>query len=427
MIAKTFTMPDETPDVLAAEAGARAHCRRVAAWCDEIARAQRLPAEECSALQQAALLHHQPDVLRGPSLTRLLDDLGFSGGNGYADGVQMTSKLAEKVLVCFRSRAQFRDDARVLLLAQLLDLANCFDEQLEHAPFEQEGIEKVLDQALEAQQQADEAVAFMLQNLRKCSRGDLSQVLPKLPVYPTIAMRLYRLLSSDDVSLRTLEGIAKMDQVIAGKLVKAANSVYYSPWQPIKTVAQAISYVGTEDSRRILLASSIQPLFSAPRLRRLWKHSLEAAQVAERIAQLSGKVDPSEAFLIGLLHDVGKLAISLMGRDVNDSIDRLLEKGCQPATAELVLCGFDHAEAGCEVMRHWKFAEDLVKAVQYHHQPERTECRMAAILYLTEFWTDSEEDLPSNVRLYSAMKLANLTPEALDAARMSLNEAIANL
>jgi putative nucleotidyltransferase with HDIG domain len=331
------------------------------------------------------------------------------------------------VLASFRSRSVHRDDPRATALAQVLDMANCFDEQLEHAPFEQEGIEKILDQALEAQQQADEAVAFMLQKLRKCSRGDLSHVLPKLPVYPTIAMRLYRLLSSDEVSLRTLEGVAKTDQVIAGKLVKAANSVYYSPWQPIKSVSQAISYVGTEDSRRILLASSIQPLFAAPRLRRLWKHALEAAQVAERIAELSGKVDPAEAFLLGLLHDVGKLAISLLGKQVNDAIERLIEKGCQPATAELVLCGFDHAEAGCEVMRHWKFADDLVSAVQSHHQPERSESQMAAILYLTEFWTDSEEDLPSNVRLYSAMKLANLTPEALDAARMSLNDAIASL
>jgi putative nucleotidyltransferase with HDIG domain len=240
-------------------------------------------------------------------------------------------------------------------------------------------------------------------------------------------MRLYRLLGNDEVNLASLESIARTDQVVAGKLVKAANSITYSPWQPIRSVAQAISYVGTEDARRILLASSLQPLFAAPRVRQLWKHALEAAQVAERIAQLSGKVDPAEAFLLGLLHDVGKLAISLMSADINAALDRLIGKGCQPAAAELVLCGFDHAEASAEVLRHWKFTSECITAVQYHHQPERTDSRMASILYLTEFWTDSEEDLPSNARLVAALRSTSLTPEVLESARMSLNDAISSL
>jgi putative nucleotidyltransferase with HDIG domain len=427
MIAKTFTMTTEPPGATAGEAGTRAHCRRVAAWCAELGRANGLKECEAAALQEAALLHHEPDLLRGQSFARLMGDLGVESNNAYSDSPGAGAALLERVLSAFHGCRFPNGDRQAQELAQLLDAANCFDEQLEHAPFEHEGIEKVLEQALEVQRHADEAVAYVIHKLRKASRADLLQVLPKLPVYPAIAMRLYRLLACDDVSLGNLESIARADQVVAGKLVKAANSVYYSPWQPIKSVAQAISYVGTEDSRRILLASSIQPLFSSPRLRKLWKHALEAAQIAETIAELSGKVDPAEAFLLGLLHDVGKLALSLMSKDINEAIERLLEKGCQPATAELVLCGFDHAEAGGEVMRYWKFSEDLIAAVQYHHQPERVSSEMAGVLYLTEFWTDSEEDLPSNARLYAAMKLTGLTPEVLEAARMSVNGAISTL
>jgi HD-like signal output (HDOD) protein len=89
---------------------------------------------------------------------------------------------------------------------------------------------------------------------------------------------------------------------------------------------------------------------------------------------------------------------------VNESVERLISKGCQPAAAESVRCGFDHAEAGAEVLAHWKFEPELIEAVRYHHQPDRSNSAMCSILYLTEFWTDSEEDLPSNSRLTAALQ-----------------------
>jgi putative nucleotidyltransferase with HDIG domain len=427
MIAKTFT-GQPSPQEGAVEAGTQAHCRRVAAWCDELARKLRLPVHEARALVEAAEQHHQPKPLGASSLCRLMGDLGLPASeNGYEDAGPGKSRLTDRILNVFNSQRPEPQGDRISELARMLEAANCFDEQLEYAPFEHDGIEKVLNKAVDQRRQIEEAVGFVLQNLRRASRDDLTVILPKLPVYPAIAMRLYRLLAGNDVSLSALESIANTDQVVAGKLLKAANSVFYSPWQPIKSVAQAISYVGTRDARRILLASSIQPLFATPRLRKLWKHALEAAQVAERIAALSGKVDPGEAFLMGLLHDVGKLAVSMLSKEINEAVDRLIEKGCQPAVAELVLCGFDHAEAGAEVMRHWKFSEEVVQAVQYHHQPERTGSAMAAVLYLTEFWTDSEEDIPSNARLHTAMNLASLTPESLDASRVQFNNAMLSL
>lgn len=427
MNATIFNREPEAAAIPMEESGTKSHCRRVAAWCEELARKLRIPPHETAALVEAALQHHEPQPFQGNSLSRLMGDLGIQAEVGTDESVRTKWKLAERILAVYRRGYRLAEAGRPAELARILEAADCFDEQLEFAPFEQDGIEKILDQAVEEQQQTDEAIGFVLQNLRRSNRDELGQLMPKLPVYPAIAMRLYRLLASSEVTLGQLESIARTDQVVAGKLVRAANSVFYSPWQPIRSVGQAISYVGTRDARRILLASSIQPLFATPRLRKLWKHALEAAQVAEHLAALSGKVDPAEAFLMGLLHDVGKLAISLLSKDVNEAIERLLEKGCQPAVAELVLCGFDHAEGGAEVMRYWKFTEEVVAGVQYHHQPERTASPMASILYLTEFWTDSEEDIPSNARLYTAMKTAQISAEAFEKARISFNAAMLNL
>ena len=373
------------------------------------------------------MVHHHPIAfLQGCGFSKLAGDLGFFGDE-EANAPRLISSEAEQILLALRGKKQHPVSRRAKDLARILELANCFDEQLEFAPFESESLETILQRSLERHEQADRAIQFVLRYLRKARRGELAALMAKLPVYPMVALKLYTLLSREDVSLSTLDRVAKSDQVVAGKLLQAANSIIYGPRQPIKTVSQAISYVGIADSRRLLLTSAIQPLFSSPRLKRIWHHAIEAAQVAEQIAAMSRKVDTAEAFLVGLLHDVGKLAIALMPPEVHASLDRLTVKGCEPAVAEVVVCGFDHAEAGADVLRHWKFSEEVIGAVRHHHMPERGNSPLSAILYLTEFWIDSEEDIPSNSRLELAFEIAGISPADLSKTKFEINQALFNV
>ena len=110
--------------------------------------------------------------------------------------------------------------------------------------------------------------------------------------------------------------------------------------------------------------------------------------------------------------------------ELNSSLDRLIVKGCESAVAEVVVCGFDHAEAGADVLRYWQFSEELVTAVRYHHLPDRTSSRMSALLYLTEFWTDSEEDIPLNARLDLAFERVGISPADLSNTKFEFNEAL---
>jgi putative nucleotidyltransferase with HDIG domain len=409
------------------EPGAQAHCKRVAAWCEELALVLDIPGSDASALQEAALMHHHPiGFLEAAGYSKLAGELGFVGAE-VSDAPRLLSADAEQILIAFRGKRHGLASKRAHDLAHILDIANSFDEQLEYAPYETNSLETLLQHALERHEQTDRAVQFVLRYLRKARRSDLAGMMSRLPVYPAVAMKLYGLLAEDEVSLPGLDRVAKSDQVVAGKMLQAANSAFYSPRQLIKTVSQAISYVGIEDARRILVASAVQPLYSSPRLRRIWKHAIEAAQVAEQIAILSRKADPSEAFLIGLLHDVGKLAIALMPNELNASLDRLIIKGCESAIAEVVVCGFDHAEAGADVLKHWKFSDELITAVRYHHLPERNKSPMSAILYLTEYWTDSEEDIPSNARLDLAFEVVGITLADLKNTKFEMNEALERL
>jgi HD-like signal output (HDOD) protein len=96
--------------------------------------------------------------------------------------------------------------------------------------------------------------------------------------------------------------------------------------------------------------------------------------------------------------------------------DRLIRSGCELSVAELIVCGMDHAEAGALVLRHWGLPDRFIEAVLFHHQPQQTESNLAALLYLVEFWTDSEEDPASNVRLQAALQRLKLS--AVDVINM---------
>ncbi|HYO83070.1 MAG TPA: HDOD domain-containing protein [Bryobacteraceae bacterium] len=399
MEAKTFSSAICKQDYR--ETGTEAHCRRVAAWTEELCRATKRTRDEANALAEAAKAHHYPDVMSGTTMARICKDLGVRP----PDQVESSEELAHMILAQFRGFSQ--GNKRVVELSMILEAANLIDEELEYAPF--------ADALVGGTGKEHQHLSALMQKLRLANLRHLDEIIPRLPVYPVAATQLYRLLCSDEFDLAAAAQAASRDQVIAGKLINAANSAFYHPRERINSLERAILYIGTNDARRLLLATSIQPLFSAPKLKMLWEHAVYAAQVAERIAVATGgRVDSAEAFLSGLLHDVGKLAIAQLPAGVIKAIDRLVSRGCQPAAVETVVCGFDHAAAGEHVLRHWNFTDEIVQAIRHHHQPERTTSRLASVLYLTEFWTDSEEDLPSQARLTVALEQLGLTAEELD-------------
>jgi HD-like signal output (HDOD) protein len=102
------------------------------------------------------------------------------------------------------------------------------------------------------------------------------------------------------------------------------------------------------------------------------------------VAKLSPRVNPEEALLAGLVHDVGRLALSLLPEEFQSRSARLLAKGCTLSQVETALCGATHGELGARALERWNFPRDLVEAVRFHHQPERSSSLLAAVLYVTE-------------------------------------------
>ena len=149
-------------------------------------------------------------------------------------------------------------------------------------------------------------------------------------------------------------------------------------------------------------------MFASRNLFALWNHSIEAAEIAETLALLSERIDPGEAFLAGLVHDIGRLAFSLLSCDYQTRTQSLLDHGCPPLLIERALAGISHAEVGAELLRGWALPPHIADAVKFHHGIEESAEPLAALLYATEFWTMSDEDLPSSVRLERALQILDL-------------------
>jgi putative nucleotidyltransferase with HDIG domain len=142
---------------------------------------------------------------------------------------------------------------------------------------------------------------------------------------------------------------------------------------------------------------------------------LEVAKLSEALASTTGKADPEEAFLTGLMHDIGRLALWKLPARLTADYSTIVDQGCEPMFAETLLASFDHTVAGREVMRRWNLPPHMVQAVELHHQPERCESILTQVLYLAEHCSGSQEDIPSMARFKLAVDRSGIDQQQLNA------------
>ena len=355
-----------------------AHCRRTAALAVELGRRAGVAAQP---LAQAALLHHSLEPLR------------------HASGL---GRLAWHVVG--------GDDAR--RVADIVQICNLVDEQLEGLEFEFKEVETILEeiQGFAAFEGFDPALVEYLRQMR--CREFPSGV--KLPVEAGAAHLVFRTLREPrEYEIRELEAIALRDPVLAGSLLGMANSALYGRTQRASTVGRAIASLGVVAARKVMLASAMRPLFASAGLGRIWSHSLSSAPLCAVLAGHTGLLSSEEGLVLGLVHDIGAVAAQFLPRETLVTHRTLVEGGCPDAYVERLLLGRDHGEIGAELIAEWHFPEEFIDAVRFHHQPERSASKLASLAYLAEFWSGRDEDLPSFGRVEACLARVDLTLEAL--------------
>jgi len=181
---------------------------------------------------------------------------------------------------------------------------------------------------------------------------------PHLPVLPALALACIQACRSGEA----VERLVLLDPALTANVLElAAGSGRLA--DPAAGIEQEIAATDTGTLETLVLASvhfpHLQrlPSGSALNLMRFWHHSFSCALLAEALAEKTGLADPREAYLAGLLHDVGKLACGATPRP--DSEQEALDGGKYPA----------HASIGAQMLSRWGFSSLLVDAARYHHAP----------------------------------------------------------
>ena len=199
----------------------------------------------------------------------------------------------------------------------------------------------------------------------------------ELPTLPSALPRLMHLMEDDMVSAARVADIIAGDPALTSKILKAANSAYYGFPQKIDTLERAIALLGFNMVRS--LAMSIGIMHSLPSIppcshfseEGLWTHSLAVARAMECLAkQARAGGSGNHIFLVGLLHDIGKVVLIEFFRE---SFLQALEEAQRPETAllhiaERAILGFDHGEAGAMLLTRWKIPPVIAGPIGVHHR-----------------------------------------------------------
>jgi putative nucleotidyltransferase with HDIG domain len=237
-----------------------------------------------------------------------------------------------------------------------------------------------------------------------------------LCINASVARDVFRSVRTNaECEIEFLAELAGRDPVLAGKIIQAANSACFGRRAPARSILGAIAYIGSNDTRRLLMTLVLQQMFVSAKLMRLWRHSVQVAAYCESLARDKGLMPPDEALLLGLVHDVGMLAIQTQSRSALDAHARLCEHGCPVVQVEQLLFGEDHAEIGSRILASWQFPSEFVEAIRYHHRPADSGSLGAAALYAAEFRVEDDEELPSVRHLNCALERIGCQMDGLPA------------
>ena len=246
----------------------------------------------------------------------------------------------------------------------------------------------------------------------------------RLPAMPQILLKLLELCQSDGVGMSEIAKLIANDPGMTVKILNVANSAAYIKAGQRASLMQGLSTLGADMIKTLVINESVLNTFNAfphsnnTDLRLFWKHGLTTAVIARDIAKAMNYAQVEEAYLAGLLHDVGRLA--LLAVVPNDYGGRFyLEDDDKLCGLEFRALAITHAEAGAWLVERWKLDSFLADAVLYHHEPaDRVEVAHALIriVHLAERLANHDPLIPL---AEDAGALCNLSCDSLLAIHQS--------
>ena len=219
--------------------------------------------------------------------------------------------------------------------------------------------------------------------LRKLLSGneikDIVSKMESLPSLPSLYSEIMNELQSPESSVKRVGSIIEKDIGMSAKILQLVNSAFFGLPQHISTPAQAVSLLGLEIVKALVLSVHVFSQFNQSKLKNLslnllWQHSETVGHLSKKIYEMESddKNFISYVLIAGLLHDIGKLILITNFPEKYDSIiSTVLQQNIVLHKIELEVFGVTHGEVGAYLLGLWGLSDLIVEAVAYHHNPRQ--------------------------------------------------------
>jgi HD-like signal output (HDOD) protein len=212
---------------------------------------------------------------------------------------------------------------------------------------------------------------------------------------PEVCLRIVEMVSQGDCHLRDFEEVITQDPALTARLLRVVNSSLYGARGRIDTISRAVSLLGYQELRDLVLATSAAGVFERipnelSNMDQFWRHAVLCGILSRQIAHQADVLHAERMFVAGLLHDIGRLVLYFKLPDPSRmALELARDTGMSIYHAEQDCIGFDHAQVGNALMKHWGLSPAHQSSTQFHHEPAYAGKYIfdAAIVHLADMLT----------------------------------------
>ena len=196
----------------------------------------------------------------------------------------------------------------------------------------------------------------------------------KVKTLPHVEIRLSKLISDKNSTMREFEEVIRLDPTLVLRLLRLVNSSYYGLRQKVNSISRAVVFVGMNNLRNMVVTEALKGIMKnsskkkAVSRNELWLHSATVGVCGQMISERLFEQKGEDAFLCGILHDIGMIIEEQVEKDLFEKACEAYDPETKPITEyEREIIGTDHCELGSMLAKTWKLPPDVQKGIQEHH------------------------------------------------------------
>jgi putative nucleotidyltransferase with HDIG domain len=245
----------------------------------------------------------------------------------------------------------------------------------------------------------------------------------RLPALPRVVHDLERAVADENSTTARIVAIVSSDAALTVHALKLANSSFYGVSGRVVSLRDAVQILGVQTLSAAVMTAAVMKAFDRAAcpgfdVEGCWRHALATALCAQLLGQSRG-IDACTAHTVGLLHDIGTLALAThFPQPFGATLALSSAEAVLPMEAERALLGIDHAAVGGLIARHWRLAPTVIEAIERHHDvPDDRSTPLLDVLHLADNvahaldLSHSADDMVPRLSLATWGRLAPTGPE----------------